>query len=384
VNKGSILTICVLITVLLIVAVIPNDRTDRAQSPTQAMNVSTLLANNNSNLFEKAEPDHRLIFPRDHGPHDMFRNEWWYITGNLFDESKQRYGFQLTFFRRLLSPSQKDNRWQDNTITMAHFALSDHKTGQFFSAEKLGRSGAGVAGAQLSPFKVWLDDWQISSIATAGDQFFPLKLKAKSAELSLELTLTELKPITLQGVQGYSQKSEDPNNASYYYSFTRLKTEGTLSYQEKNLAIEGYSWLDREWSTSALAKNQQGWDWFALQLNNGDDLMFYQIRHNDGTSSAFSSGIIVTNDHQKIPLTQSHVSLSATQHWTNRYGQRFPVQWQMTINHDLYHADWIIRSPIQDQFLDLSVRYWEGAIDVLDAKNHQPLGLGFLEMTGYP
>ena len=54
--------------------------------------------------------------------------------------------------------------------------------------------------------------------------------------------------------------------------------------------------MDREWSTSALSNDQVGWDWFALQLNDNTEIMYYQMRKKDGTPDAYSKGIIVSKN----------------------------------------------------------------------------------------
>lgn len=360
--------------------------TDRLSSPgsTFTLDASKLLSDDVADGFEKALGSRTLVFPEDHGPHPGFRNEWWYITGHLFDDAQNRYGYQLTFFRRRLSANGAQQGWQNNTITMAHFAVSDHKNGRFIAREKFGRDGANVAGAQSSPFRVWLDDWSIQSADPTDDTIFPLTLHAKNELLSLTLTLTAKKPLTLQGNNGFSKKGEHAGNASHYYSFTRLNATGTLLYQQQHRSVSGISWMDREWGTGVLSKHQQGWDWLALQLSNGDDVMFFQIRRDDGTLNPFSSGIVVKANNQTIALARQHVQLTPLQYWKNRYGQRFPIKWQMQIEHADYRNSWIIQTPLPHQFLDLSVRYWEGAVDVIDGDNQQPVGLGFLEMTGYP
>jgi predicted secreted hydrolase len=40
-----------------------------------------------------------LIFPEDFGSHEVFRIEWWYVTGWLETPDQQPLGFQVTFFR---------------------------------------------------------------------------------------------------------------------------------------------------------------------------------------------------------------------------------------------------------------------------------------------
>lgn len=385
-NKRSLILISVLILIsasLFFFLKLPqtNKQLSEELEPTLRLTVSDLLSENGSSGFDYALHPRPFVFPQDHGPHPTFRNEWWYITGNLFDKNQNRFSYQLTFFRQALTPVNQQHSWKNNTITMAHFALSNHQTGQFIAREKWGRDGAGVAGAQSKPFRVWLDDWSIQSMTNNNDSIFPITLHAKNETQSLQLTLSAQKPITLQGKQGLSQKSEKPGNASYYYSFTRLNTTGTFSEKQQTYKVQGHSWLDREWSSSALSKDQQGWNWFAFHLANGDDLMFYQLLQKDGTTSPFSDGIIVTNTQKKIHLSEQHITLIPLQYWRNKLGQLFPVKWKMKIHHPDDNADWIIQAPINNQWLNLSVSYWEGAIDVLENKNQQTAGYGFLEMT---
>jgi predicted secreted hydrolase len=91
----------------------------------------------------------------------------------------------------------------------------------------------------------------------------------------LDLNLTQLKPPVLNGQNGLSRKAAEPGNASYYYSISRLQAEGLLQVGTQRFTVSGLSWLDREWSSSALSADQAGWDWFALQLDDGSELMLY-------------------------------------------------------------------------------------------------------------
>ncbi|RMD75301.1 MAG: carotenoid 1,2-hydratase, partial [Chloroflexi bacterium] len=79
----------------------------------------------NSEGFERVITPRPFVFPADHGPHPTFQTEWWYYTGNLTAENGRRFGFQLTFFRRALSPYPpvRESAWATNEIYMAHFAV---------------------------------------------------------------------------------------------------------------------------------------------------------------------------------------------------------------------------------------------------------------------
>src|SRR5439155_345876 len=92
------------------------------------------------------------------------------------------------------------------------------------------------------------------------------------------------------GTAGVSRKGEGPGESSHYYSFTRLQTEGTLTYQGKPLTVSGLSWMDHEFGSNQLGESQVGWDWFSLQLSDATELMVYRIRRRDAAPAAVSHG----------------------------------------------------------------------------------------------
>src|SRR5690606_14651842 len=102
---------------------------------------------------------------------------------------------------------------------------------------------------------------------------------------------------------------------SYYYSLTRLAATGRVSVDGNTRQVEGLAWLDREWSTSALSPNIEGWDWFALQLSNGEDLMLYRLRGSDGSTSPFSGGSLVAADGTRTPLSADDFRLEPLAEW---------------------------------------------------------------------
>jgi len=321
-------------------------------------------------------------FPLDHGPHLGFKTEWWYLTGNLEDENKRRFGYQFTLFRVALSPEpqERTSAWAANDIYMAHFALTDLQNQRFYHFERFGRGAAGLAGAQAMPFKVWLEDWQLHSEQEA---FFPLRLEIAQDELSLDLSLRSDKPVVLQGDRGLSQKSAEPGNASYYYTYTRMPTQGRITIAGNQFDVLGNSWLDREWSTSALGANQQGWDWFALQLSDGRELMFYQLRLQDGSADKFSKGLLVFQDGTSVVLKADEVSLSPTEHWRSDETEvSYPIHWQLSI--PKFDLQLNVKAILPQQEMQLSVRYWEGAVDVSGFSEDKVIsGQGYLELAGY-
>jgi len=331
--------------------------------------------------FKRAFLPRTFTFPQDHGAHSDYKTEWWYLTGNLTTASGRRFGYQLTLFRIGLSAQQvtRTSRWATAEIYMGHFALTDQQNQQFYRFEQFSRSALGLAGARLSPFKVWLEDWHIES---EGDNFLPLALHAQGDDVSIQLSLTSNKPLVLQGDKGLSQKSAEPGNASYYYSMTRLQSQGIIRIQDEVFKVNGESWLDREWSTSALGKEQAGWDWFSLQLDDGRDIMFYQLRRKDGTTDSHSSGSIVSLTGETTPLMRADVQLSVLDTWQSpESGIRYPIHWRMEIKK--YALAFNIKAIQANQEMLLSARYWEGAVDVFRTGDNVVVGRGYLELSGY-
>ena len=186
------------------------------------------------------------------------------------------------------------------------------------------------------------------------------------------------RPRVLQGERGLSRKSAAPGNASYYYSHTRLPTTGVLRIGDRSLRVSGDSWFDREWSSSALAADQAGWDWFALQLDDGRDLMFYQMRGTDGLPQAFSKGVLVWRDGSVEPLAHDDVELRPVRTWQSDSGGHYPVQW--TLDVPRHGLQLVVQAAFDDQEMQHTVRYWEGAVVVTGSQS----GRGYLELSGYP
>ncbi|HET9982289.1 MAG TPA: lipocalin-like domain-containing protein [Longimicrobiales bacterium] len=339
-------------------------------------------------------------FPRDHGPHPGFRNEWWYFTGNLDGPGGRRFGYQLTFFRTALAPmaAPRASEWGATEVYMAHLALTDERGHTFRAYDRFARAAAGLAGARRAPFRVWLEDWRAEpasrtdglGLRAAGAGLglradgapFPLHLRASEGDVAVDLRLGEGKPPVLQGDRGLSRKGPEPGNASYYYSLTRMPTAGTIRMAGDTFRVRGESWMDREWSTSALGRDEVGWDWFALQLADGRELMLYRIRRRDGGASPFSAGSVVAPDGAATPLSPADARLDVLGHWTSPGGTRYPARWRLRV--PTAGLDLEVRPILADQELNVAVRYWEGAVDVTGTSRGKPVrGRGYVELTGY-
>src|ERR1700745_1886534 len=100
--------------------------------------------------FTAVVPGKALTFPADHGPHENFRIEWWYVTANLRDAAGQAYGAQWTLFRQALQPGTTLEGWATQQAWMAHAAVTRADTHR--TTETLARGGVGQAGVYAAPF----------------------------------------------------------------------------------------------------------------------------------------------------------------------------------------------------------------------------------------
>jgi predicted secreted hydrolase/threonine/homoserine/homoserine lactone efflux protein len=346
--------------------------------------------------FTRADGSYSLTFPQDYGAHPDYQTEWWYYTGNLQDSQGKRFGYQLTFFRRALVPPQewakRASLWGTDQAYLAHFAITDAQTNEHAAFERLSRGAMGLAGAESEPFRVWLDDWEIwklsQEVSPATYQLHASAMPGQEVnqnkqKIGLDLTLKDLKGPILQGDQGYSQKGPEAENASYYFSQTHLATQGTLQIGEQSFKVQGTSWMDHEFSTSALSDGQVGWDWFSIQLKDGNELMVFQIRRENGSIDPFSSGTWITADGSTIHLEKDDFEITALDIWKSPTSDVvYPSRWSLRVPKLALELD--IHPLIPNQELNLTYQYWEGAADITGGRNGEPVsGTGFVELTGY-
>lgn len=340
--------------------------------------LSRALGSQNTEGFLKATQRRSFLFPQDHGQHPGYKNEWWYFTGNLEAEDGRHFGYQLTFFRVALSPQAppRKSHWATSHVWMAHAAVTDTAGQQHVYEERFAREGAGLAGATTDPLSVWLENWRLQADNVA----FPWQLQVEAGDFSFSLAVTPAKPVVLQGDGGLSQKSAEPGNASYYYSMTRLETSGLVTLQGNEYPVTGLSWLDREWGTSLLNEDQQGWDWFSLQFTSGEELMYYRLRDREGNPHPNSLGSWVAPDATVTAIRPEDIELSPLSWWRAPNGVKYPVSWRIQLKP--LQREWIVNAVLRDQLMAVSIPYWEGAVVVLDSTGGKELGRGYLEMTG--
>jgi predicted secreted hydrolase len=379
--------------------------------------------------FARATQVRPFLLPADHGPHFDYRTEWWYYTGNVAADDGRRFGFQLTFFRRGLSPGPPPEGpgLSSNQVYFAHFAITDVAAGRHSAAERFSRGAGGLAGASGEPFAVWLEDWRASSCcggSCAATPAPPVRLERvaraplaspsdcdggavrlvardTASGLSLDLDLAATKPLVAHGDRGLSPKSDEPGNASYYVGYTRMAARGRMAAADTAAApngehavdVGGEAWFDHEWSTSALGPGAVGWDWFSLQLDDGRELLYFQIRREDGEVEPVSGGTLVEPDGRTRRLSRDDVRVDVLRRWTSPdTGTTYPCRWRLAVRSEALDLE--IEPWLEAQEMRTSFVYWEGAVRVSDAAapgsddGRRPgpprvTGHGYVELTGY-
>ena len=324
--------------------------------------------------YREALPGYHYQFPRDHFEHEDFRTEWWYYTGNVTSAAGERFGFELVFFREGERQNGKGEKagpspWSVNDLYLAHAALTDARGKRFFYNERLNRAGPGIAGASFEKQRVWNGNWWVQ---WSGET---QTLQAVTAEFRFHLTLKPGKPFVIEGLDGISQKAAARGRASYYVSFPLLAATGTIETEGRSYAVTGRAWMDHEWFTGQLAADQVGWDWFSVQLDNGTELMLFELRHADGSIDSYSSGTYVDERGAAHHLRRDQFSLEPQSYWG-----KYPVAWRIRV--PSLGVDLTCRAVIPNQELkgeDGGPSYWEGAVDYAGSNS----GVGYLEMTGY-
>jgi len=333
--------------------------------------------------YRTALPGYRYEFPRDHFDHPDFQTEWWYYTGNVKSADGHRFGFELTFFRQGVDRGvAKTKPWDVRDLYLAHLALSDLDSREFYHAERTSRAGPGLAGISETDRRIWNGNWQIQW------QNDEQKLQAVDDRFELHLGLRSEKAPIINGENGVGQKAEGPGRASHYISLTRLATHGRIMLGSKTLEVTGFAWMDHEFFTHQLENNQVGWDWFSVQLNDRTELMLFRIRRNDGSVDPYSAGTFVDENGVSTHLRATDFTLEPSRDtWTSTVtGAVYPIRWKISVPR--FGMELEVKTSLPSQEFDsatkLTPSYWEGSVTVAGGKGQRALaGVGYLEMTGY-
>lgn len=321
-------------------------------------------------------------WPRDHGAHLETRTEWWYVTGDLVDERGTEFAFQVTIFRQGLEPGEPtrgESPLRARHALAAHVTLTEIATGKFRKAERVRRMAAGLAATSTADLDAHVED---VAMLRATDGSFHVVAAAREVGFELDLGVVPTKPIVMHGASGISRKGPEPGNASAYASATRLATQGTLRLDGRELRVRGEAWFDHEWGSSQLGAGVVGWDWTGMRLDDGRELMLYQLRRADGTATPFSAGTLVAKDGTARHLALADFTFEPLSTWTSTAtGARYPLRWRVVV--PSADIDGELSAKVDTCEVDARTTtgtvYWEGSARFTGSVG----GSGFLELAGY-
>lgn len=334
---------------------------------------SCSMAQTTADGFAIPQAGRVFVFPRDHGSHAEFRTEWWYVTGHLDAKSGRRFGFQVTFFRQARREDGKTLH-----LHLAHAALLDARTGRFVHEERLNREGWDAASSETT-LAVRNGNWSLKLDEVTQRMHIAATVKG---EVLMQLELEVVKPLVVFGKDGVSRKGATDSAASHYLTWPRLKTSGTVRLGAEEHAVSGEAWMDHEFSSSQLEAGQVGWDWAALQLKDGREIMVYRMRRKDGTLDVASTLAVVERDGTVRHLSSDAFAWEVLGTWKSpRNGAEYPIRVRIRFEGESFELKPLAEDQEQDGGIT-RLPYWEGACDVLDSRG-QITGRAFLELAGY-
>lgn len=340
----------------------------------------------------------RLTFPRDFASHPQSRIEWWYITGHGRSGAGSRmrdYGFQITFFRSRVEPTQQmASRFAARQLLFAHAAVTDIQGQRFWHDQRIARAGFGIAQASETDTAVMLRDWSLER----SNGVYVARIAAGDFALNLRFAPTQ--PLLLQGEDGLSRKGPEPQQASHYYSQPQLAFDGDIRVQGQLQPLagaggasanadfrpgDGAAWLDHEWSDSLMHPLAVGWDWIGMNLFDGSALTAFRLRDKSG-AALWDGGSFRRSgraDAGASIFERGDTVFQALRFWKSARTQTsYPVEWLVRTPGGDYRA----RAVLDDQELDsrssTGAIYWEGLCELFDDTQRR-VGRGYLEMTGY-
>jgi len=386
----------------LVIAVVWRGTSEREREAVETIGVSPfeLLAVSADEEFPQPPSRWSFEFPRDHGAHDTYRTEWWYLSGTLsgVDGDAPALGVQWLLMRIALraenerseaqrTASDIDARadapatsaWRTSQIYAGLFSISTPAGKGLRTEGKLARGAVGLAGATASPVRIWIESWHLAELTepSADSPALGLHLDAKGLQLDLELkdakSLITSREVTGQGAAQAAAPFQ-------FYVQPRLRARGTLVADGRRIGVEGILSLEHAWGELPLPGGPVGNDRFSLYLDDGSDLILVRTHREraGGGRTASTTGLLIDPQGAAMPLADDDVALEPVDHWMSpRNGTRYPIRWSVQIpGRDIA----VTLTPIEpDQEGETWLPFWAGPVRI----DGTAAGSGFVQLNGY-
>jgi predicted secreted hydrolase len=312
----------------------------------------------NSIAVRKKANTAKIHFPRDEGAHPAFPVEWWYGHFGLTDSGGREYGAMVAYF----------------TFGLRILSISDLTEGRFHHF---------ASGSALHYVEQKLDlRWGRDHWFRTDRRYLSYKLESHGAGLGLDIAFVSEKPPLLGSGSGISAWS---GGDSYYYSCTRLKAKGWIEVEGQKLDVDGTGWMDHQWTNSL---GQGGWDWFAVQLDNNTELVFWRILNPDESVRSYDLTAMFSDN--SVYHTRKIV-LERLDSWISpKSGKEYGVLWR--VREQARGLDLVLRARHAQQeirmFESLSIptfHFWEGRTTISGYLDGEAVsGVGYSEQVRLP
>lgn len=321
-----------------------------------------------------------IVLPRDAAPHKDL-SEWWYYTGHITD-GDQKWGFEVTIF-------QADVKAMLNVDTggygyMCHVAVTDIAGDTHYQHETISLQPAIW---QALPIVLEVDECHLELDGDGHDHIVAqipqgMETWGKATPWTIDLTMEPKKRVTRHGGDGIIPMSTG-GGSSWYYSYTRLATSGTLTTPQGPRAVTGQAWMDHQWGDFDISQFK-GWDWWSLQLDDNREIMLFQFTDWNG-QLVEKAGTIVDPDGTETELDgMDSFVVTPRRKWASTHTDGiYPLDWDITIP----QGDWqlgVITHVDDQEMTNPAKNYWEGETGITGTRaGAGATGVGYTELTGY-
>lgn len=329
--------------------------------------------------FPGDRSDRSLSFPFDHGAHPEVPTEIWEFAGQMHTAEGHRYGFLLSVTRLGLQPQEPErpSAWATRDVYRGLFTFLDAGNDHYRASERFARTALGMSGYDPTSGRIWLDGW---TIRVAQEKAFSFALRVEAEGTRLDLRMDARKPALIPAARDFPAAAGGRLRG---YILSRLAISGTVRYGEHERNVSGDAWLNRSWGKITPPGGQIALNRYQVQLDDGREILIFQLRRKDGSAPPISNGLLIQADGRASPISENEVKLEPDTFWSNPSGTRYPIAWIMKL--PALETELRLSPLVENQETDRSVRTWSGYASVSGAgpRGERLTGQGFVELAGY-
>ena len=361
-------------------------------------------------------------------PHAAADTEWWYVNSHVRTADGRTFGVFAAFFRIISAADEATGK-----VEYAHsytWAISDVASTRYVGESRVdGRApelglerianGRGAKDDRLNramkeilergavpapdrmfdgPVHVATDRLQVQygsgSFEKQPDGSYRVRLAHHDKNTACDLVFAPQKQPIRHGDDGVVRGNA--GEQMFYYFIPRCAVTGTLTLDGESVAIEsGQGWYDHEFGgyveeAAAHAEGEGagirdlGWNWTAIQLDDGTDLTAYEILDVRSHETVGKWMISIAPDSTRASIDD--VTFTPVKTWTShRTFHDYPTSWRLTA--PSAGIDLTIEAAFPDQELITVISkpaFWEGRCIVRGtAFGRTVTGLAYIERSGF-